>query len=235
MAATLISNKKALRKALATTLRALSQEDVRAQSSAIVHRILNEPFFGAASTVSCYLSMPSGEANTSAVVEAILASGKTLFVPKVDPVVPGVMDLLKIHDKADLQSLPSGVWGIREPTYQYGDAPRTKATDSDADPLDIVLIPGVAFDRSLARLGHGKGYYDRFLSSYSALAKSRGYPRPILVGIALREQILPAGEVPVGESDVELDVIVTPDETILRPPRHSPPHSLERVHGIDSS
>jgi hypothetical protein len=82
------------------------------------------------------------------------------------------MDLLRIYDEEDLRSLPSGVWGIKEPTFQYLDAPRMKglyppptahlpahsltgdddgtwrgvaiATDGDSDPLDVILIPGKA-------------------------------------------------------------------------------------------
>jgi len=52
--------------------------------------------------------------------------GKNLFVPKVDAALPGGMDLLRIYDDEDLCSLPSGVWGIKEPTFQYRDAPRVK-------------------------------------------------------------------------------------------------------------
>ena len=52
--------------------------------------------------------------------------GKNLFVPKVDSTLSGGMDLLRIHDEQDLRSLPSGVWGIKEPTFHYHDAPRTK-------------------------------------------------------------------------------------------------------------
>ena len=47
-------------------------------------------------------------------------------MPKVDAALPGGMDLLRIYDDEDLRSLPSGVWGIKEPTFQYRDAPRMK-------------------------------------------------------------------------------------------------------------
>ncbi|KAI0247721.1 5-formyltetrahydrofolate cyclo-ligase [Lactifluus subvellereus] len=213
-AASLTSRKRALRRSITSTLRALSHDDVGTQSSAIVGRVLSAPWFSKATTISCYLSMPTGEVDTSAIVTAILNSGKNLFVPKVDPTLPGGMDLLRIQDEDDLRSLPSGVWGIKEPTFQYRETPRMKATDEDSHPLDVILIPGVAFDRSLGRLGHGKGYYDRFLSSYSSLALARGHPKPLFVGLALREQVLDAGQVPVGTKDVSVDMAVTPDETI---------------------
>jgi hypothetical protein len=55
-------------------------------------------------------------------------------VPKVDPTLSGGMDLLKIYDDEDLRLLPSGVWGIKEPTFQYSDTPRMKG------PYSIALI-----------------------------------------------------------------------------------------------
>jgi len=73
----------------------------------------------------------------------------------------------------------------------------------------LTFFSGVAFDRSLSRLGHGKGYYDRFISSYIASGRNK----PFLVGLSLREQMLPTA-VPIDESDWKLDMLVTPDEVI---------------------
>ncbi|TCD63492.1 5,10-methenyltetrahydrofolate synthetase [Steccherinum ochraceum] len=82
------------------------------------------------------------------------------------------------------------------------------ALEANDEPLDLILMPGVAFDHSLSRLGHGKGYYDRFITRYTALHNGR---KLLLVALALREQILEAGKVPVGENDWKVDVIVGPD------------------------
>jgi 5-formyltetrahydrofolate cyclo-ligase len=49
-----------------------------------------------------------------------------LFVPKVDPTLQGGMDVFRIYDDEDLRSLPSGVWGIKEPAFEYGETPRMK-------------------------------------------------------------------------------------------------------------
>lgn len=97
--------------------------------------------------------------------------------------------------------------------------------------LSLIFSSGVAFDRSLSRLGHGKGYYDRFISSYIASGRNK----PLLgtfnlpcrrhryvfwiylfweiVGLSLREQ-LQSTAVPIDGSDWKLDMLVTPNEVI---------------------
>lgn len=205
--ATLQANKKAMRKAIGAVLRALAPSDVHTQSEQVVARVVAAPFFQRSSRVSCYLSMPSGELDTSALVAEIIRSGKTLFVPKIDP-VEGKMDFVQVHGEDDLSTFPAGLWGIREPDYVWKDQPRKRALDSSGGGLDLVLLPGVAFDRSLSRLGHGKGYYDRFLAAYAA---AHGGRKPMLVGLALREQVLESGKVPTGEWDWRMDTVVGPD------------------------
>ena len=97
--------------------------------------------------------------------------------------------------------------------------------------LPIFFSSGVAFDRSLSRLGHGKGYYDRFISSYIASGRNKpllgmfnwSYITVIrfvnilifwkIVGLSLREQ-LQSTAVPINETDWKLDILVTPDEVI---------------------
>ncbi|TFK38042.1 5-formyltetrahydrofolate cyclo-ligase [Crucibulum laeve] len=213
MAATLQNSlkaqKKVLRKAISSKLSSLPGSSVEEQSQAVVARVLELPCFRRCKTISCYLSMPFGEVDTSKLVLESLASGKTLFVPRIQS-KEGHMEFLKIYGTDDLASLPNGTWGIKEPEMHWQGKSRTNALESNSEPLDMILLPGVAFDRSLSRLGHGKGYYDRFISSYVAT----GRRRPFLVGLALREQIVGDKVVPMGAHDWKLDLVVTPDETL---------------------
>lgn len=86
--------------------------------------------------------------------------------------------------------------------------------------LDLILCPGVAFTRRGGRLGHGMGYYDKFLAEhFNRNAHRRGEPsqtsidakltehKTILLGLALKEQIV--DEVPLDERDVLLDQVIT--------------------------
>ncbi|RPD61463.1 5-formyltetrahydrofolate cyclo-ligase [Lentinus tigrinus ALCF2SS1-6] len=212
MASTLRTQKVALRKAMRSLLANLSTDEIQAQSHQIARTLLALPEFQQSKNISCFLSMPAGEVDTSAVVSAIIASGKNLYVPKTTDKEQGIMDFFRIFGEEDLRALPRGLWGIREPDPEYMGQQRPTALSGSSEPLDLIVMPGVAFDRSLSRLGYGKGYYDRFLASYSAMLQGRQQQlHPRLVAVALREQILEAGQVPVGETDWRVDVIVGPD------------------------
>ncbi|KAI0763464.1 5-formyltetrahydrofolate cyclo-ligase [Trametes elegans] len=211
MAAALTKQKSALRKAMRATLANLPADEIQAQSRQITRTLLSLPEFQEAKHVSCFLSMPSGEVDTSAAVSAIIDAGKTLYVPKMLDKERGIMDFLQLFGEDDLRTLPSGQWGIREPHEELDGMRRPSGY---AEPLDVIVMPGMAFDRSLSRLGYGKGFYDRFLSSYAATLHGRQQARPRLVALALREQILEAGQVPVGETDWRVDVIIGPDGVV---------------------
>ncbi|KIY62310.1 5-formyltetrahydrofolate cyclo-ligase [Cylindrobasidium torrendii FP15055 ss-10] len=207
--------KKVLRKTVSETLRALSASDIEEQSRRVRERVLALDAFRSSRSVSCYLSMPSGELDTSLLAQNILTLGKTLFVPKiVSTTADAQMRFLRIYDTADLQAVkPVGKWGIREPLDSYGDAPRQDARDASAADLDVILVPGVAFDRACARLGHGKGYYDQFFTAYTQARPAR---KPYLIALGLNEQMMEVGQVPMGEHDWRVDVVVTPEGSWFR-------------------
>ncbi|KAH7098967.1 nagb/rpia/CoA transferase-like protein [Auriculariales sp. MPI-PUGE-AT-0066] len=230
-AAALRAQKRTLRKSMATTLKGLSDASVDEQSALLTTRLLQSPLISRAQNVALYLGMPHGEVRTDALARALIERGKTLYLPRIVPIEPPVaaqlavpsapstkMVMLKIQNIDDLSAIqPSGPWGLREPTLDGRESAST---------LDLILCPGVAFDRSLPhpqRLGHGKGYYDTFIRSLSTPTTSSHTSivgrQPILVALALREQLLDAGAVPTDALDVPLDFVVTPMEWFPSEPK----------------
>ncbi|KAI6116210.1 hypothetical protein F5141DRAFT_1000901 [Pisolithus sp. B1] len=206
------ANKRALRKAIRATLGELPAEDIQSQSRAIVAKVMALPAFQSGRTFSCYLSMPTAEVQTTSLIMDILADNrKKLFVPTIVS-ESDHMDFVRLHDEQDYRNLPIGLWDIPQPTVQWNNE---KLLDNSTEDLDVILLPGkcVAFDRSLSRLGHGKGYYDKFLSSYITAAKR---PRPLLVGLALQQQLLGAGSVPITDTDWKVDMVITPNSIITK-------------------
>lgn len=181
-----------------------------------------------ATRISIYLSMPAAEVQTDAIVRDALAAGKQVFVPYLHkspletPDTPArVMDMVHLRSVQDYESLTLDRWGIpsidpatvheRQRILGGPDAQR-----SDAATLDLMLMPGVAFDfdeaGSVRRLGHGKGFYDFFLNRYLAKQGSSTERPPLrLYGLALTEQLLASGsgeEVPTGAHDRRLHGLV---------------------------
>jgi len=83
------------------------------------------------------------------------------------------MDMLSLHSLADYQSFKPDNWGI--PTIP-GDSisARRNCLEGEESGLDLIVMPGVAFDEGFKRLGHGKGYYDYFLARYERVLNGDG-------------------------------------------------------------
>jgi 5-formyltetrahydrofolate cyclo-ligase len=182
--------------------------------------------------ISIYLSMPSGEIQTDAIVRHALGNGKQVFVPylhksKLDiPDTPSrVMDMVHLKSLQDYESLELDRWGIPsiDPSTVQ-DRQRVlggpEAFHSEKSALDLILLPGVAFDLdeagAIRRLGHGKGFYDFFLNRYlSRMASSTEAQSPLkLYGLALSEQFLSKADgdgVPTGPYDRRLDGLILGD------------------------
>ncbi|XP_040990535.1 5-formyltetrahydrofolate cyclo-ligase, mitochondrial-like isoform X3 [Juglans microcarpa x Juglans regia] len=78
------------------------------------------------------------------------------------------------------------------------------------EPVDLFLLPGLAFDRSGRRLGRGGGYYDTFLKKYQELAKARDWKQPLLVVLSYSVQIMDEGVIAVTPDDIPVDALVSP-------------------------
>lgn len=122
--------------------------------------------------------MPEGELSTDLIVRHAFQQGKEVFVPYLykstssEPGVPSsIMDMVSVHSEEDYEALKPDAWGI--PTPSHDSVMNRKrclgATDgakNESGNLQLIIMPGVAFDEYLARLGHGKGFYDYFLQRY---------------------------------------------------------------------
>jgi 5-formyltetrahydrofolate cyclo-ligase len=181
--------------------------------------------------------MPSGELQTDAIVRHALRTGKKVFVPylfkpsnRPSDTPKSVMDMVDLRDLSDYETLHRDSWGI--PTIGADTVEeREHVLSEGSQPLDIILMPGVAFDIDpesgfIRRLGHGKGFYDYFLHTYKQVHGSHGDERGpgtdvLLYGLALEEQFLKSDaepSVPVGEHDNLLHGLIVGDGKIVEGP-----------------
>ncbi len=178
--------------------------------------------------------MPTGEVQTSAIVRHALDAGKEVFIPYLHKnpspaagLPARVMDMVRLRDVEDYEGLKADKWGI--PSVDPGTVGGRERVlgDEGSGLLDLILMPGVAFDvhpqnGAIRRLGHGKGFYDYFLFRHALKAQAMGQQEDsvLLVGLALSEQFLSddngAGEgvVPVGPLDQPLDGLVLGDGSV---------------------
>ncbi|KAF2636790.1 hypothetical protein P280DRAFT_472688, partial [Massarina eburnea CBS 473.64] len=132
------------------------------------------------------------------------------------------MDMVELHSLRDFESFEPDKWNIPTPSRAslesrancFGGVGLTNGEDGEAKDeagLDLIVMPGMAFDASFGRLGHGKGFYDYFLR------RSQLGPRmPQKVGLGLTEQLLPPSEsVPMDTSDFRLHALVTGDGELI--------------------
>lgn len=118
--------------------------------------------------------------------------------------------MLALTGLEDFQSLEPDAWGI--PGFPKDVAGRRDCFEAEeGEGLEVMAVPGVAFDADFNRLGHGRGFYDLFLSRYCGRRR-----KPVLVALALEEQWLERGMVPAGEGDWKVDVVVTGGGKVFR-------------------
>ena len=158
--------------------------------AARIHDILFAlPEYQSARSISVYLSMPASEVTTGSIVLSALEQGKIVYVPYLhkdtaDGLPKTLMDMVTLRSKEDYQGLKPDGWGIptitrssiaeRKRCLGEQDEDSTDADQAKSNVLDMIVMPGVAFDEKLQRLGHGKGFYDFFLAQYSKHLISKG-------------------------------------------------------------
>lgn len=161
----------------------LTTEYRQEASRAITRQVLELPFWKEAGTVMAYWSMPS-EPDTRELMETALREGKTLLLPRC--LNAKQMAALPVTNPDELKP---GPLGIPEPEFPED--------GRDIPEPDLILVPCVAAALHGVRLGHGAGYYDRFLAEHPGRA------------VCLCFRALLRGDLPAEETDVITDLVIT--------------------------
>ncbi len=172
-----------------------AQLEKDACSREICARFINQQAYRQAQTVMWYIHCRSEVRTAAAVNDALSKSGKRCAIPYCTKDRQG-QNKLGLWLLEDWSELVAGTWGILEPPPA-----RRHQADKTVDPesLDLVMVPGVAFDRNGGRLGNGAGYYDRLLCEVR--------PDTVLTGVCFESQLI--DEIPMEQHDVYMDNVIT--------------------------
>jgi len=180
--------KKTIREQAHTSRNALENKDELSQR--IVQTFMSLPEYQAANTVLFYLDVRS-EVRTRHSLDAALASGKKIVVPYC---IEG--EVLELFHLESMDELSLGMYRILEPKTELRSLPQKQVPVAE---IDLIMVPGVAFDKRGGRTGHGKGYYDKLLE--------HARPETPLVALAFECQMFP--EIPMQSHDVFMNKVIT--------------------------
>ena len=182
---------------LKNAIRKQAHENRRAQpdkdevSHRIVDRFMQLEEYNAANTIMFYVDVRD-EVRTRQALPAALASGKRIIVPYC---VDGELELFWLEDMNELEL---GMYRILEPKNELRLVASKRLQPTD---LDLIMVPGVAFDRNGGRTGHGKGYYDKLLQHARLNAP--------LIALSFECQLFE--KIPAENHDIYMDKVVTED------------------------
>jgi 5-formyltetrahydrofolate cyclo-ligase len=182
--------KSDLRSAMRRELKKMTEEKRASDSAKLCVNLRQQSFFQSAASILFFSPLPE-EPDLWPLLNEVLPTKKLVALPCFDA------DNQTYHPRRirDIHvEIVSGKFGIREPAASCVAIP--------LQDLEVVLVPGVAFDAGGHRLGRGKGFYDRLLENFSGKK----------IGIAFDEQMVEA--VPAGKNDVRMDLIMTPTRCV---------------------
>lgn len=212
---TIFKQKKALRSVVKRDLKSMDPTLRSQQDEAIQRIVLEAPWFKACKGLCAYISCSAlREVDTTRILSHILKSQpemqKKLFVPRVEDRNRN-MRMLNISSTEDLIA---NSMDILEPAPVDADGNEREDVLFANEPVDLLLLPGLAFDKAGRRLGRGGGYYDTFLSRYEELAKEKNWKQPLKIALSYSVQIVDEGTIPLTPNDILVDALVSPSGVI---------------------
>lgn len=184
----ILGQKQSLRNKIAQLKKKHSPKEVLKKSGQIKRTLFSSPELKKAGTILFYASI-KGEVQTKGMMKEALSLGKRIALPKVSG------KKLLLHEISSLHQLEKSSMGISEPKGR---------PEISLKEIGLIILPGLAFDRSGNRLGRGEGYYDRLLSEADGKTSA--------VALAFSFQIMDS--VPTATNDQKVHKIITEDGII---------------------
>ena len=174
--------KNQLKESILKKRNSLPKDEIIEKSKQIEKNLLNLEYYNKSKTIMFFVSF-NNEVNTHELLKKALKD-KTVVIPKVShhEIEPSVIISLD-------NLVPSGKFEILEPIETMKIAYKN---------IDLILVPGIVFDKEGHRIGYGSGYYDKFLHKV---------PKAIKIGLAFDFQVI--DKIPREHHDVPVDLIVT--------------------------
>ena len=180
-----------LRKRIIKKRKELSDSELREKSNKIKEIIFKMKEFKDAKAILFYISYRN-EVDTHQMIKDCIAIEKKVVVPRTDR----LRERIVLSELSNWNNLAYGEYNILEPKKEF-------FQEVLIDSIDLMFIPGIAFDVCGNRIGHGKGYYDRLLKIPHNATR---------IGLAFELQIV--DNIPAEPHDVKLNKIVTEDRVI---------------------
>ncbi|MCI8403923.1 MAG: 5-formyltetrahydrofolate cyclo-ligase [Clostridia bacterium] len=180
--------KNELRKKMRAQRRAMTAAEIDAKSAAITEKLFSPECIGKTKTVCIFLSA-FNEPDTIPIAKKLWQKQCKVVVP-ISNTKTNTLSLSYIDS---LRDLCKGAYGILEPSV---------IKSAGIGDIDVILIPGLAFDRDGGRMGFGKGYYDRFLENTNA----------VKIGLCYDFQLL--DNIPKESHDIPMNYIITEKEIL---------------------
>ncbi|XP_068645493.1 5-formyltetrahydrofolate cyclo-ligase, mitochondrial-like [Aristolochia californica] len=207
--------KRVLRTKVRKELKAMTASERTQQDIAVQNFVVEAPWFQSCNSLCAYISCEAlREVDTSKLLAEILGcdtpTKKKLYVPRVED-KNSHMRMLNISSMDDLIA---NSMNILEPAPLDAAGNQREDVMEATQPVDLLLLPGLAFDRSGSRLGRGGGYYDAFLNKYKELVTKKKWKQPLIVALSYSVQIMEEALIPVTAQDVPVDALVSPEGVI---------------------
>ncbi|XP_076167417.1 methenyltetrahydrofolate synthetase isoform X3 [Ptiloglossa arizonensis] len=142
-----------------------------------------------------FLKNREDEIDTIPILKHAIETKKEVFVPRYKG---QKMEMVKLHSMKDYEKLPLTKWNIKQPNFN-----ERRENALETGELNLIIVPGVAFSTDGKRLGHGMGYYDKFLE----LCLKKQQNKPHIIAVAFNEQV--QEDIPSSEYDIFVDLVLT--------------------------